>query len=631
VGARQHRPPVARGNVLRSVPRLEWHEYEASSGQPSLHTASTKTTRGLQPGQMRSRRADVDGPKRSVGFDQPRHSKLGRRAPLMAPWRGFISLDRLHCHRAGETFGAEPYLLTAFFKIDGDTNSIVVRGGDFGIGGPCTFHATPGSHGNLRDTDVHDGDDVLVPPAIGEFDFALEPILATEELNLMGSSTAGAVGVILALIEENSMSDAGAAAGHAAFDRTLRREIDDTIIPELRQGGGDPLPPELKAEITDAVFQRFHAAVVDKQGFFRNFISFFNGDLAIGSDAFFANRSREIHARLRRFTLISPSPTSPPQPVLAQDYELYGSIVVDVPLQLMAVAGDGGLWHAIRDTNGAWDGFGDVKGQTGPDRGAFTSVGCAGIGHELHVVGTTSDGGIWRTLRHPRVWDSFEDVKSQAGTHPGRFSAVDCAIVGEGDLHIGGTTSDGNLWHAIHHANGHWDGFGDVKNQTGPDRGAFTSVGCAGIGEDLHLVGTTSDGNLWHAIRHPGFWDGFGDVKSQTGPDRGAFASVRCAGIGEDLHLVGTTSDGNLWHAIRHPGFWDGFGDVKSQAGNPGGFTAVGCAAFGGDLHVCATTSDGGIWRTIRHANGAWDGFEDVKSQAGTHPGRLAAAACANA
>ena len=263
-----------------------------------------------------------------------------------------------------------------------------------------------------------------------------------------------------------------------------------------------------------------------------------------------------------------PSPTLPPQPVLAQDYELFGSIVLDVPLQIMAVGGDGGLWHAIRDTNGAWDGFGDVKGQTGPDRGAFTAVGCAGIGHELHVVGTTSDGGIWRTLRHPKVWDSFEDVKATAGRHPGRFSAVDCAIVGGGDLHIGGATSDGNLWHAIRHPDGRWDGFGDVESQTGPDRGAFTRVGCAAIGEDLHLVGTTSDGNLWHAI--------------------------------------------------RHPGFWDGFGDVKSQAGNPGAFTAVGCDAFGGDLHVCATTSDGGMWRTIRHANGAWDSFEDVKSQAGT-------------
>jgi hypothetical protein len=53
-------------------------------------------------------------------------------------------------------------------------------------------------------------------------------------------------------------------------------------------------------------------------------------------------------------------------------------------------------------------------------------------------------------------------------------------------------------------------------------------VSCAGIGEDLHVCGTTSDGKIWHAIREPGGWIGFGDVKTQTGPDRGAFIATGC-------------------------------------------------------------------------------------------------------
>jgi len=54
---------------------------------------------------------------------------------------------------------------------------------------------------------------------------------------------------------------------------------------------------------------------------------------------------------------------------------------------------------------------------------------------------------------------------------------VACAAV-RGDLHVCGTTTDGGMWHAVRRSDGSWIGFGDVKNVAGRHPGTFTSVGC---------------------------------------------------------------------------------------------------------------------------------------------------------
>ena len=81
-----------------------------------------------------------------------------------------ISLDQLHCHRKSDVTSAEPYLLTAFFKIDGDT---IVYGEDGFLEGQCTFVGTSGAHGDLGTRDVDVGDDVPIPSALGELGLEL--------------------------------------------------------------------------------------------------------------------------------------------------------------------------------------------------------------------------------------------------------------------------------------------------------------------------------------------------------------------------------------------------------------------------------------------------------------------------
>jgi len=82
-------------------------------------------------------------------------------------------IERLECIDAGESQGAEPYLWTVFFKIDGSTCRVV--GGV--LNGTATVVATTGgSHGNLSSESVHSGDLVAIPTHLGEFRTRLYPI-----------------------------------------------------------------------------------------------------------------------------------------------------------------------------------------------------------------------------------------------------------------------------------------------------------------------------------------------------------------------------------------------------------------------------------------------------------------------
>src|SRR6185312_9875144 len=149
-----------------------------------------------------------------------------------------ISLDQLHCHRKSDVTSAEPYLLTAFFKIDGDT--IVYDRADDGreglfLKGTCTFAGTSGSHGDLGTRDVEVGDDMPIPSALGE----------------------------------------------------LEQEI-NKIIPKLgpmKQRPDDKDIADLKANVHAAVKR----AIKAKQGWFRNILNLFNGDVLIDADYFLAN------------------------------------------------------------------------------------------------------------------------------------------------------------------------------------------------------------------------------------------------------------------------------------------------------------------------------------------------------
>ena len=140
---------------------------------------------------------------------------------------------------------------------------------------------------------------------------------------------------------------------------------------------------------------------------------------------------------------------------------------------------------------------------------------------------------------------------------------------------------NGQLWHTIRNATPSWQPtFGLVESQESNNPGAFTAISCAGVGNELQVVGIVN-GQLWHKIRNPnGTWQSsFGLIEGQESNNPGAFSEISCAGVGNELEVVGIVN-GQLWHTIRDatPSWQGFFGLVEGQeSNNPGAFTEISC------------------------------------------------------
>jgi mersacidin/lichenicidin family type 2 lantibiotic len=275
--------------------------------------------------------------------------------------------------------------------------------------------------------------------------------------------------------------------------------------------------------------------------------------------------------------------------------------------------------HTIRHANGRWEQLSDIERYAGyPGAiGSVATAGNTGTG-ELHVLGV-ANYRVVHTIRHSNGgWDAFGDVMQQAG-NPGAIVDVKAATIA-GSLHVAVVTSGGKVWHTIRHIDGRWDPFGDVfPGQSGI---FFTHAALGGNNPngDLHVALATSDGRLFHTIRHAdGGWDRLGDVLGQTG-NPGFISQISIALIANDLHVLAIRS-GYLLHTIRHAnGGWDRFSDVGTYAGYPGAFGSVAVAGNSGtgELHILGVAGRR-VFHTIRHPNGGWDRFGDVLAQTGAN------------
>lgn len=192
-----------------------------------------------------------------------------------------ILLDRIHCHDEGDGLGtAEPYLWTVFFKIDGSNVSVTDAAT---LAGSAFTQATPGSHGNLGNTDVDAGDDVPIPNELGIFDTTMVPIHGGV-LDTLGDDLGGVMGVVCVLMEEDNVTDAGANAGHAALNAAVQGVLDQVVA--TRSITNTDVSDEEIAGFSEQIQEAVEDAVSAQQGFFENIWSWLNADDTVGFKVF---------------------------------------------------------------------------------------------------------------------------------------------------------------------------------------------------------------------------------------------------------------------------------------------------------------------------------------------------------
>jgi hypothetical protein len=133
------------------------------------------------------------------------------------------------------------------------------------------------------------------------------------------------------------------------------------------------------------------------------------------------------------------------------------------------------------------------------------------------LYAVSADGRVYQTIGRSAAWGPFSDLDTSSGPgqRPGDVVAVGAAPSGLSFEHVI-VTGDGHVWIATLFGNGTWARWWDLETYrttftggpgvSGPttateDVGTFDSVAAAATGEGTHVVGTTTNGRLWHQLR----------------------------------------------------------------------------------------------------------------------------------
>src|SRR5205814_1776523 len=174
------------------------------------------------------------------------------------------------------------------------------------------------------------------------------------------------------------------------------------------------------------------------------------------------------------------------------------------------------------------------------------------------------------------------------------------------------TKNDGHLWHTLRHADGSWQGLGDVQSQfTIPAPVRVVAAAGDGPAGATQYIFATADGHLWHTMRRAdGSCKGLGDVQSQfTFPTRRTAVPAAGGSYAGETPYASATADGHLWHTLRRAdGSWTGLGDVQSQFAIPAPVRVVAAAGDGtaGETQYFFATADGQLGHSGRVPDGGW-------------------------
>ena len=162
-----------------------------------------------------------------------------------------------------------------------------------------------------------------------------------------------------------------------------------------------------------------------------------------------------------------------------------------------------------------------------------------GVSTELLAV--SSDGSIFTADGSAGAWSEFQNLDTNAGpgVRPGDVLAADAAVTGSGTDYVI-VTGDGHVWIASSFSNGTWSKWRDLETYTATftggfsgtftathDVGTFNTVNVAVTSEGTQVLGTTTNGHLWHQLR------------SMQMP---VFQDVEIVGVREDVGSFTTVS-----------------------------------------------------------------------------------------
>jgi len=200
-----------------------------------------------------------------------------------------IDIATVKATRNGGVGPAEPYLLTVFFKVDGETTKIIHRrDGKLALSGDPLVRRTDSRHGNLPP--IRDGQTVAVPDKVGRTTFALQPIPLPGALGeaVVGGAS-GIAGVVYVLAEADNSPDDAIAAGYDALVDQLTVELRSlvrSVVVDPVAPGASPftMSEAVKERITERITAKVKQAVKAASGPFQRFAQLLNKDDIIGND-----------------------------------------------------------------------------------------------------------------------------------------------------------------------------------------------------------------------------------------------------------------------------------------------------------------------------------------------------------
>jgi hypothetical protein len=216
-----------------------------------------------------------------------------------------VSIDTVTATKNGETGWAEPYLLTVFFKVDGQGAELFQRSdGKLVLHGEPRVRPSASRHGNLPR--VRDGQTVDVPGNVGETPFSLRPIALPPPLgDAVVGGAPGVAGVVFVLAEEDAVSDTALRAGYEALVDQLGSELKDvleSVVVDPAAPGANPfsISQEVKDEITARITERVKKAIFANSTLIQK-AKLLDKDDIIGTDVVLFSESDLLGVPVRTF------------------------------------------------------------------------------------------------------------------------------------------------------------------------------------------------------------------------------------------------------------------------------------------------------------------------------------------